>query len=230
MGGLPPRISARAGVLAFVVFICLAIPASSRADYRITHGDATITTRCYWVQNSVLHLCEGGEPLALSEIGLIETVDMTALEDELHRDTVRRFFIGSARLTDMESEVAELNEALVEGLVKLEEIARKNEGHKEYKDLRKKLRAEIEDVRQRVLRLRRSWEEISIPERKYTTLKELKSLRFLTWLQSLQEWEIFLETLDPTFRAYATEHARQSAQFGEMYERSALHSVGEPPE
>lgn len=230
MGGLPSRIPARAGVFAFVFLFCLVIPASSRADYRIAHGDTTITTRCYWVQNSMLYLCEGGEPLALSEIGLVETIDMSPLEAELHRDTVRRFFIGIARIGDGEREVAELNEALVRGIVNLEELAKGNGGRKELKDLREKLHAGVVDVRQRVVRLKRAWEEIRIPERKFTALRELKSLQFLTWLQSLQEWEIFLETLDPAFRDYAVEHARQSAQFGEMYGRNVLRSVGEPPE
>lgn len=227
MGGshnLPPILASIGAVL---LIACLAFPGLLHADYRITHKEKTIQTQCYWIQDNMLYLCEGGEPLALSEVRAIEAGDMTALEAELYRDTLRRFFMSLAWLGDRESEIMENDDALAKGLLELDELLKQKVRNKELKELRKKLLAETDVIRRRVISLKESWEDLRVPERRMTRLTRLKSLQLLAWLQSLQESEIFVETLDPTFRALALEHGRQSVQFGALYVESVLHFGGE---
>ena len=221
MGCSHSRQPVLAGIGAVVLIACLAVPGLLRADYRIIHKETTILTRCYWIQRSMLHLCEGGEPLAMSDVGAIEAGDMNALEAELHRETLRRFFIKLSWLGDNEAEIIEHDKALAEGFLELDELLKQGGQKKDLRETRKRLLDDVDDIRRRVVKLKGSWEDLRIPERKLMKLQELKSLQILTWLQSLQEMEIFLEILDPTFRAYALEHGRQSVQFGEIF-RDAL--------
>lgn len=224
MGGTKLHLSARAGMAAVLFIACLAVPGPIRADYLITRADATVRTQCYWIERSMLHLCEGGEPVALSEVGAIETGTASALDAELHRDTLRRFFTSLAWLGDREAEVTDLDDALAEGLEGFDDPVRRKVHKEKMRELRGKLLGDVQDIRASVVRLKNAWEGIRIPERKLVKLADLKSLQFLTWLQSLQEREISIKTLDPTFRALAQEHRRQSLQFEALYVRNVLQS------
>jgi hypothetical protein len=138
---------------------------------------------------------------------------MPPLDIDMHRDTLRRFFIYLAWILDREEEIVEMDKALADGLQEVEALMQQQGKKKELKELKKTLLGDIETLRQRVVALERSWKAIRIPQRSLVQVSEIKSLQFLTWLQSLEEWEIFLETGDPTFREYALEHGRQTAQF-----------------
>jgi hypothetical protein len=199
-----------------LLIVFLALPLPSRADYIVTHGQTTIRTDCYWIQHSKVYLCEGGEPLALSGVTSIEAGTMTPLENDMHRDTLRRFFCNLAWIMDREEEIVESDKALADGLREVEALLQQTGKEKELKALKKRLLGDIETLRQRVVGLERSWKAIRIPQRSLVQVFEIKSLQFLTWLQSLEEWEIFLETDDPTFREYAMEHGRQTVQFREL--------------
>ncbi|MCU0577041.1 MAG: hypothetical protein MUD15_09490 [Desulfobacterota bacterium] len=201
---------------AVLLIVLLALPLQSRADYLITHGQTTIRTGCYWIQQSKVYLCEGGEPLALSGVSSIEAGTMTPLDNDMHRDTLRRFFGNLAWILDREEEIVESDKALADGLREVEALLQQPGKKKELKALKKRLLGDIETLRQSVVGLERSWKAIRIPQRSLVQVSEIKSLQFLTWLQSLEEWEIFLETDDPTFREYAMEHGRQTAQFREL--------------
>jgi hypothetical protein len=134
----------------------------------------------------------------------------------MHRDTLRRFFGNLAWILDREEEIVESDKALADGLREVEALLQQPGKKKELKALKKRLLGDIETLRQSVVGLERSWKAIRIPQRSLVQVSEIKSLQFLTWLQSLEEWEIFLETYDPTFREYAMEHGRQTAQFREL--------------
>lgn len=166
MGGTKLHLSARAGMAAVLFIACLAVPGPIRADHLITRADATVRTPMpYWIERSMLHLCEGGEPVALSEVGAIETGTASALDAELHRDTLRRFFTSLAWLGDREAEVTDLDDALAEGLgVRRSCEAQGAQGEDE--GARGKLLGDVQDVRARVVRLKNAWEGIRIPERK----------------------------------------------------------------
>ncbi len=71
MGSTKLHLSARAGMAALLFIACLTVPGPIRADYLITRADATVRTQSYWNERSKLHLCEGGEPVALSEVAAI---------------------------------------------------------------------------------------------------------------------------------------------------------------
>ena len=58
-------------LIATTLLMWLIVPSAAKAEYRITYKDKTIQTSCYWIEKSRVHLCEGGEPLALSDVSSI---------------------------------------------------------------------------------------------------------------------------------------------------------------
>ena len=58
---------------AALLLICLGLPCSALAEYRITTKGKTIETACYWIENARIYLCEGGEPIPLADISAIST-------------------------------------------------------------------------------------------------------------------------------------------------------------
>ena len=81
------------------------MPSLAKAEYRITYKDKTIQTSCYWIEKSRVHLCEGGDPLALSEVSSITEGQFSPLESEMHQDAMRRFWTYVSWLLDSEADL-----------------------------------------------------------------------------------------------------------------------------
>jgi len=204
-------------VVVLLMAVLLALPLAAHAEYLITHGGTTDTAPCYWIERSMLYLCDGTGPIPLSKISAIDAGTMTDLEAGLHRDTIHRFFANLSMLAEREGEIVEQDRALAGAIGEVEELRKQPGKKKELKALRKRLKADVDEVQRRVILLKHAWESVRIPERDLVVLAEIKALQFLTWLQALQEREVFLETLDPSFREYALEHDRQAGEFRVMY-------------
>ncbi len=88
-----------------ILLIWLIMPAAAKAEYRITYKDKTIQTSCYWIEKSRVHLCEGGEPLLLSDVSSITEGQFSPLESEMHHDALRRFWTYVSWLLDSEEDL-----------------------------------------------------------------------------------------------------------------------------
>jgi hypothetical protein len=211
--------------VAFVIF--LAMPTLAQAEYSINYKDKTIQTSCYWVEKSRIHLCEGGEPLALSDVSTITEGQFSPLESEMHHDAIRRFWIHVSWLLDREADLLAEDSAYEEELNEFE-LVRTTPGKKgELKDLRKKYSERIHTPMEVVTYLHRAWSGMRIPERPLVHLCEIKTLQMITWLQSLEERQRYFKTSDPTYRDYTLEHMKQAGVFQESFTRTLRKVTGD---
>jgi hypothetical protein len=214
-------------LLAATLLIWLIVPADAQAEYLITHKDKTIQTSCYWVENSKVHLCEGGEPLALSEVSSITEGQFSPLESEMHLDAKRRFLAYVSWLLDREADLLAEDNTSCEEFDEFER-ARTTPGKKdELRSLRERHSEKINNTMKEVTYLHRAWSGMRSPERSLVRLCEVKSLQMITWLQSLAERERYFKTGDPTYRDYTLEHMKQADLFQESFTRELRKACGE---
>jgi hypothetical protein len=208
-------------------FIFLAMPALAQAEYRITYKDKTIQTSCYWIEKSRVHLCEGGEPLALSDVSAITEGQFSPLESEMHHDAKRRFWTYVSWLLDREEDLLAEDSACEEELNEFE-LVRMTPGKKgELRALRKKYSGKIKNPMKEVTYLHRAWSDMRTPERSLVQLCEIKTLQMITWLQSLEERQRYFKTSDPTYRDYTLEHMMQAGAFQESFTRTLRKVTGD---
>ena len=201
-------------------FIFLAMSTLAQAEYRIITKDKTIQTSCYWIEKSRVHLCEGGEPLALSDVSTITEGQFSPLASEMHHDAKRRFWTYISWLLDREADLLAEDSASAEELNEFERV-RATPGQKgELKGLRKKYSEKINNPLEAATYLHRAWSGIRIPERSLVHLCEIKTLQMITWLQSLEERQRYFKTSDPTYRDYSLEHMKQAGLFQESFTRT----------
>lgn len=217
-----------AAVAAAACLLILALPGGAFAEYRIKGaGNIVITTSCYWVQGNRLFLCEGGEPMALSEVSSIEAGTFTALETEMNRDSVRRFLALVAWMQGRDLELKDRDIANLEMLAEVDELGKSPEKKPEYRSLKQACLKEALALRKAVAARQAAWTTLRVPERLLVILGEIKALQMLTWTLSLDERGVYLETGDPTYRAYTIEHMRQSATFELTFSRSLNKVIGD---
>jgi hypothetical protein len=215
----PDRMYRRVATLA-VLFIFLLLPASSRAEYRITFKDKTVETACYWIEKSKVHLCEGGEPLALSEVSAITEGQFSSLENEMHQDARRRFWTYMSWLLDKETDLITEDRAVMEGIKEIDELRASTGKKKELRSLKKKYSEEINHLIQQVNYIYKAFSNIHTPDRSLIQLSETKILQMITWTQSLQERQTYIYTADPTYREYSQEHMKQVGAFQVSFMRT----------
>lgn len=217
-----------AAVAAAVCLLILALPVGAFAEYRIKgSGNTVITTSCYWVQGNRLFLCEGGKPVALSEVMSIEAGTFTALETEMNRDSVRRFVANVSWMQGRDLELKDRDLANLEMLAEVDELGKSPEKNHEFRSLKQACLKEVLALRKAVAARQAAWTTVRVPERPLVILGEIKSLQMLTWILSLDERRVYLETGDPTYRAYTIEHMRQSATFEPTFSRSLNKVIGD---
>lgn len=203
------------------------MPAGAFAGYHITYQDKTVETACFWILKSRLYMCEGGEPLALSEVSAILPGQFTQLETELHKDAMRRFWTYVSWLLDREADLMEQDNATwdsVEGMGALKALPEKSH------DLNELKTKNIQDIRclfRDVDYLGKSWSALRVMSRSHVQLLEVKTLQMIAWKQSLEERRLYLETGDPTYREYTLEHMRQVRAFQESFMRVLEKVTGE---
>ena len=196
------------------------MPTLAQAEYRITYKDKTIQTSCYWIEKSMVHLCEGGEPVALSDVSTITEGQFSLLESEMRHDAKRRFWTYVSWLLDREEDLLAEDSACEEELNEFE-LVRAAPGKKgELKGLRKKYSEKINNPMEVVTHLLRAWSSMRIPERSLVQLSEIKTLQMIAWLQSLEERKRYFKTSDPTYRDYTLEHMRQAGVFQDSFTRT----------
>ena len=216
-----------AAVIVAVIVLTAAAPRGASAGYRIALKDRTVETSCYWVERSLVHLCEGGAPLALSEVSGITPGSFSPLETELHRDALQRFRVHIAWLLDREEDLRDRNGASVDGLAELDR-ARSSPGNKKgFRDLKKRYAEELDGLLADVSSLDRAWRLMRIPERSLLPIQETKSLQMITWKLSLEERKRYIDTGDPTYREYTLEHMRQAGIFEDSFTRALRKGQGE---
>jgi hypothetical protein len=215
----PDRMYRRVATLA-VLFIFLLLPTSSRAEYRITFKDKTVETACYWIEKSKVHLCEGGEPLALSEVSAITEGKFSSLEKEMHQDAIRRFWTYMSWLLDNETDLITEDSAVMKGLKEIDELRASTGKKKELRSLKKKYSDEINRLIQQVTFIHKAYSDIHTPDRSLIQLSETKILQMITWTQSLQERQRYINTADPTYRDYSQEHMKQVGDFQVSFMRT----------
>ena len=196
------------------------MPTLAQAEYSITYKDKTIQTSCYWIEKSRVHLCEGGEPLALSDVSTITEGQFPPLASEMHHDAKRRFWTYISWLLDREADLLAEDSASAEELNEFE-LVRTTPGKKsELRGLRKKYSEKINDHIEAATYLHRAWSGMRTPERSLVQLCEIKSLQMITRLQSLEERQRYFKTSDPTYRDYTLEHMKQAGVFQESFMRT----------
>ena len=203
-----------------VLFIFLLLPTSSRAEFRITFKDKTVETACYWIEKSKVHLCEGGEPLALSDVSAITEGQFSSLENEMHQDAIRRFWTYISWLLDNETDLITEDRAVMEGLKKIDELRASTGKKKELRSLKKKYSDEIKHLIQQVTFIHKAFSDMHTPDRSLIQLSETKILQMITWTQSLQERQRYINTADPTYRDYSQEHMKQVGDFQVSFMRT----------
>lgn len=174
-------------------------------------------TQCYWIERSFVYLCEGGEPVRLSEVSAIEHGAMTALDAEMRRDALRRWFVSLTWLQDRQAWLMDQDALLAEDLKALDTLRMQPDKDKELKTLKNRLLDDMEDLQGQVMSLDRTTRAIRIPDRCLVHLVEIKTLQMLSWLLALRERQLYLESGDPTHREYALEHMLQEARFGDSF-------------
>jgi hypothetical protein len=210
-----------------ILLVWLIVPASAKAEYRITYKGKTIETPCYWIEKSRVHLCGGGEPLLLSEVSSITQGQFPALESEMHHDALRRFRTYVCWLLDREEDLIAEDSAFEEELNEFE-LARATPSKKEeLKALRKKYTQRSKTSMEVISYLHRAWWGIRTPERSLVHLSEIKTLQMITWLQSLEERQRYFKTGDPTYRHYTLEHLRQAGAFQDSFTRTLRKVTGD---
>jgi hypothetical protein len=213
-------------LIATTLLICLLLPSTAKAEYRITYKDKTIQTSCYWVEKSKVHMCEGGEPLALSDVSSIIEGQFSPLESEMHHDAKRRFWAYVGWLLDREADLLAEDSASEDEINEFE-LVRTTPGKKgELKGLRKKYSKKIKNPMEAITCLYRAWSDMRAPERSLVHLCEIKTLQMITWLQSLEERQMYFKTSDPTYRDYTLEHMRQAGVFQESFTRTLRKVTG----
>jgi len=222
----PDRMSRRITTLA-VLFIFLLLPASSRAEYRITFKGKTVETACYWIEKSKIHLCEGGEPLALSDVSAITEGQFYSLGKEMHQDARRRFWTYMSWLLDNETDLTTEDRAVMEGLKEIDELRASTGKKKELRSLKKKYSDEIDRLIQQVAFIHKAFSGIHTPDRSLVQLSETKILQMITWTQSLQERQVYINTADPTYREYSQEHMKQVGAFQVSFMRTLSKVTGD---
>jgi hypothetical protein len=214
-------------LIATTLFLWLMVPATAHAEYSITYKGKTIQTSCYWVEKSRIHLCEGGEPVALSDVSTITEGQFSPLESEMHHDAIRRFWTYVSWLLDREADLLAEDSANTEELNEFE-LVRTTPGKKgELKGLRKKYSEKINNPMKAVTCLHRDWSGMRIPERPLVHLCEIKTLQMITWLQSLEERQRYFKTSDPTYRDYTLEHMKQAGIFQDSFTRTLRKMTGD---
>jgi hypothetical protein len=203
------------------------MPSLANAEYRIVYKDKTIQTSCYWIEKSRVHLCEGGDPLALADVSAITEGQFSPFESEMHQDAKRRFWTYVSWLLDSEADILAGDSAGIEEVNEYE-LVRSTPGKKgELKGLRKKYSEEINNPRKGATYLHRVWSDIRTPERSLVHLGEIKTLQMITWLQSLEERQRYFKTSDPTYRDYTLEHMKQTGAFQESFMRELRKLIGD---
>jgi len=210
-------------------FIFLAMPSLANAEYRITFKDKTIATSCYWIEKSRVHLCEGGEPLLLSEVSSITEGHFSPLESEMHRDALRRFRIYVSWLLDREAELLAEDSAYEEELNEFELVRTNPDRKGELKGLREEYSERIRTPMKGATYLHRAWSGMRVPERSLVQLCEIKTLQMITWRRSLEERQRYFKTNDPTYRDYTLEHMKQAGSFQESFTRTLRKVAGGAP-
>ncbi len=203
-----------------LLLICLGLPCSALAEYRITTKGKTIETACYWIENARIYLCEGGEPIPLADISAISTGQFSPLEVEINHDAVRRLYAYQSWLLSSETELLTLDESNQGDLQKYLDLdaspPNKDERHK----LKEECLKEIQDLLPKVTRLQSFWSSIRVPDRSLVQPSEIKSLQLLAWILSLDERRMYLDTNDPTYRELAVEHMKQVVTFQTSFSRA----------
>jgi hypothetical protein len=214
-------------LIATTLLIWLIVPAAAQAEYSITYNDKTIKTSCYWIEKSRIHPCEGGEPLALSEVSTITEGQFSPLETEIHLDAKRRFLTYVGWLMDRETDLLSEDSAGEEEINEFG-LVRMTPGKKgELKGLRKKYSEKINNTMKGVTFLHHAWSSIRTPEHSLVHLCEIKVLQMITWLQSLEERQRYFKTSDPTYRDYTLEHMKQAGAFQESFARELRKVTGD---
>jgi hypothetical protein len=214
-------------LIATTLLIWLIVPAAAKAEYRITYKDKTIQTSCYWVEKSRVHLCEGGEPLALSDVSSITEGQFSPLESEMHHDAKQRFWTYVSWLLDREADLLSEDSASGEEINEFE-LVRTTPGKKgELRGLRKKYSKKINNPMKVVTYLLRAWSGMRTPERSLVQLCEIKTLQMITLIQSLEERQRYFKTSDPTYRDYTLEHMKQAGAFQESFTRTLRKVTGD---
>jgi hypothetical protein len=214
-------------LIATTLLIWLIVPAGAHGEYGITYKDKTIQTSCYWVEKSRVHLCEGGEPLALSDVSAITEGQFSPLASEMHHDAKKRFWTYISWLLDKEEDLLAEDSACEEELNEFEGV-RVTPGKKdELRALRKKYSEKINDPMKVVTYLHRVWSGMRIPERSLVYLTEIKTLQMITWIQSLEERQRYFKTGDPTYRDYTLEHLNQAGEFQDSFTRAFRKKTGD---
>ncbi len=205
---------------AALLLICLGLPCSVSAEYKITTKGKTIETACYWIENARIHLCEGGEPIPLADISAISTGQFSPLEEEMNRDAVRRLYAYQSWLLGMEAELLSSDESNQGDLQEYLDLDASPQNKDERHRLNEKCLKEIQDLLPKVTRLQSSWSGIRVPDRSLVQPSEIKSLQMLAWILSLDERRMYLNTNDPTYRELAVEHMKQTVIFQTSFSRA----------
>ena len=205
---------------AALLLICLGLPCSASAEYRITTKGKTIETACYWIENARIYLCEGGEPIPLADVSAISIGQFYPLEEEMNRDAVRRLYAYQSWLLGMEAELLTLDEANQGDLQKYLNLDASPRNKDERHRLNEKCLKEILVLVPKVTRLHSSWSGLRVPDRSHVQPSEIKSLQLLAWILSLDERRMYLNTNDPTYRELAVEHMKQVVTFQTIFSRA----------
>ena len=158
--------------------------------------------------------------MALSEVSAITEGKFSSLEKEMHQDTIRRFWTYMSWLLDNETDLITEDSAVMEGLKEIDELRASTGKKKELRSLKKKYSDEINHLIQQVTFIHKAYSDIHTPDRSLIQLSETKILQMITWTQSLQERQRYINTADPTYRDYSQEHMKQVGDFQVSFMRT----------
>lgn len=195
-------------------------PRGASAESIVSTPEGEIVTTGYWIEGDSLYLVDSPEPVRLSDVQSISVNAQTALEVQMNKDALKRFYRNTAWLLQEGQELRERQQQNLECMEVIDALRSSEGSGAGLKKAVKACQAQLEDLEDGISRLISRWDHSRIPERSLVQAREIKSLELLCLKSSVQQARRYLRTWDPTYREYAREQYRQALSFEGIFSES----------
>jgi hypothetical protein len=178
--------------------------------YLVSTPKENIKTGCYWITDNTFHICENRE-IPLSEITGIDESNLSEQEYNKSKEDKAKFFKDLDDLLKPEIELTEdLNRLkTLMGMI----VKKKNAKNKSVKSDIKKANDDINQIDEKVERLKEKWMALVVPSKDLLVLREIKILELNSIHSICRDCKEYLDDWSPTIREYVKEHIRQKNFF-----------------
>ncbi len=201
-----------------LAFIPVALSGSLlHAGYVITGIDGTVTrTQSYYIENNLLHVFEGPEPL---NVYRIRTVDAEDLSEDVRREKNASMQIFRNLVDDIQGAEKGITDAQTEILKEIEDLGVVGRTGKHIDSTRKKaFRKELASLKNRTALITKTLRQARLPDFSLLKARDIKLLQVLSLEASIDQTLRYLKNEDPTSIAYAEAQLRQAASFNESFQ------------